>query len=107
MNLTGIIIGFFTFLWLFVSSNRFLKGIVKKFLDKIMAGVLFLYFSVVSSFIIELYSLYETPVEIPRYLFLIIGFLFLYWASLDINEISKVLGFKSEAVPKKLKKILK
>ncbi|MDI6798685.1 MAG: hypothetical protein QMD12_01655 [Candidatus Aenigmarchaeota archaeon] len=107
LNLVGVTLGFFTVLWFYVSNRRFLAGEIKKFVNKITAGMLFLYFSIVASSVIEIHGIYGSLLEIPKYLFIIAGFSCFYWASMALNKISKVLGFRSEIMPKKLKKILK
>jgi len=99
-------LGFVTVLWLTTCNKRFLGRELKKIINKMVIGIIFFYAAMSAQFLIELYDLPGSPLEIPKYAFLFLGFISFFWAARDIDELSKVLGFGYEKLPKKLKKVL-
>ena len=100
-------LGFVTVLWLTTSNRRFLGRELRKVFNKMIMGIIFFYSAMSAQFLIELYETYGSLLEIPKYIFLFLGFISFFWAARDIDELSKILGFGSEILPKKLKRILK
>lgn len=99
--------GFAIVLWLCVSGRRFLKGDVRSLVDKMIFGVIFLHASVAAQFFIEAFGVYGSILEILKYSFMMIGLIFLFWSAHIVSNTSKILGFASEKMPEKLKKVLK
>lgn len=98
---------FIIVLWMCLSGRRFLKGQIKDLIDRFTIGVMLVYGSVTSQFLIETFGVYGSLLEIPKYIFMMAGFVFFFWSAKVINELSKALGFGSDTLPERLKKILK
>ena len=100
------IIGLATVVLNIFSSSRFLKGEVKDFMMKITAGITLVYIGVLAQAVIEIYGIQGSPLEYPKYTFMILGFGFFFWSAISAYRLSKALGFGSQELPEKLKRIL-
>lgn len=106
LSILAIELGFITVVWLTASNKRFLGGELKEIINWLIAGILFLYGAVFTQFLIEVYEVYGSPLEIFKYSFMLVAFLYFFVAAKRIDELSKVLGFAYEKLPSKLKKVL-
>jgi len=109
-GLTVVALGFVSIILMTLSSQRFVEGEIRKLFEKMLLGILFLYSTLVLQLIFDIFTktyVKFTFFELTRYLFLLYAFVNFFWAAYKLNELSKVLGFKSEKMPKKLKKIIK
>jgi len=109
-GLTVVGLGFVSIILMTLSSQRFVEGEIKSLFEKILLGILFLYSTLVLQTMYDIFNqtfVKFTFFELARYLFLLYAFVNFFWAAYKLNELSKVIGFKSEKMPKKLKKIIK
>ncbi|MDI6806392.1 MAG: hypothetical protein QMD14_01085 [Candidatus Aenigmarchaeota archaeon] len=104
--LTGVIGGFITVIILTIASRKFLKGDVRSFAELLLCGCMFLYSFLVTQSLIDIFMLSEGFFQILKGIFLYIATLYFIFAGIRIYTISKVLGFASEKISKKLKRIL-
>jgi hypothetical protein len=105
-TLGGVVAGFITVILMAISNQRFLKGEIKEFIEKLILGAIFTYSAIMTQFIVQLLNAYGSLIELVGNIFVYVGFVFFFLAASDIYEISKVLGFAPEKTRKKLKKIL-
>jgi hypothetical protein len=104
--LSGIIGGFIVTILLTVSSKKFLKGDVRNIIELLLCGNMFLYSFLLTQFLIDAFGLKGGYLEIFKGIFIYLMLIYFIFAGVYIFEISKSLGFASEKVSKKLKKIL-
>jgi hypothetical protein len=94
-------------IYLLKSNVRFTKGEMQKITIDFSYGTFFFFGALLSLFIVEALSLYNSVLDfIQKMFFLISAFKFLQ-ASIRMYKMSKVIGFAGEELPEKLKKILK
>ena len=106
--LANTLIGFGAVVILTISNTRFTKGDLQKIISGFIWGTIFMFSSLVALTQIEFFpELKGTIIDIIRYVFMLIGFSFYFYASYKIYTFSKVMGFASEDMPKKLKRVLK
>ena len=109
----GIVVaalGFVSIILMTLSSQRFVEGDIRLLFERILLGILFLYSTLVLQLMFDMLTqtyMRFTFFELVKYSFLLYAFVNFFWAAYKLNELSKVLGFKSEGMPKKLKKIIK
>lgn len=101
------LIGFVTVILLSRSSLRFTKGEIQKITSDFVWGTIFMFGGMVAQTMVDLLDLTKTPIDMAKYLFMLIGFSYYFLASYRIHKMSNVLGFASKDMPKKLKRILK
>jgi len=106
-SLGSSIAGICVIILLTISSQRFLKGEVRKFIESLMLGAAFLYAFTISQFLTEFLTVEKSVFDIIKGVSLFLAFAFFIFATAQIYEISEVLGFASKKTPEKLKKILK
>ena len=106
-SLGGSIAGLFIVVLLTITSQRFIKGEIRKFIELLMLGSSFLYAFTFAQFLTELLSVERGLFEILKGLSLFLSLVFFIYATANIYELSEVLGFASKKTPEKLKKILK
>lgn len=104
--LTGVIGGFITTIVLTIATRKFLKGDLKNIVELLLCGSMFLYSFLVTQFLIDVFLLGETFLEIFKGVFVYLAFIYFIFAGVYVYEMSKSLGFASEKVSRKLKKIL-
>jgi hypothetical protein len=104
--LTGIISGFIVSILLTTSSRKFLKGEIRNVIELLLCGNMFLYCFLLTQFIVDVFELKGSYIEIFKGIFIYIASVYFIFAGVYMYEISKHLGFASEKVSKKLKKIL-
>lgn len=103
-------LGFLSIVLMTISSQRFVEGEIRSIFEKTLLGILFLYSTLVLQLVFDIFTeTYKkfTFFELVKYLFLLYAFTNFFWVAYKLNELSKVLGFKSEKIPKKLKKVIK
>jgi hypothetical protein len=101
------IAGLCVIILLTISSQRFLKGEIRKFIESLMLGSAFLYAFAFAQFLTEFLEVEKTVFDAIKGFSLFLAFTFFIFATAKIYEISEVLGFASKKTPEKLKKILK
>lgn len=106
LSLVAMLLGFLTVLFLSISNIKFTKGDLRVIIEDFGRGTIATYAALSSQFFIELFQLFDTWLELLKYLFLILGFTFYLLASIRIYRLSTVLGFAGSKIPEKLKKIL-
>jgi hypothetical protein len=104
--LTGIIGGFVVTILLTIASRKFLKGDVRNIVEFLLCGNMFLYSFLVTQFLVDIFELRGSYLEFFKGIFIYLAFIYFIFAGVYMFEISKYLGFASEKVSKKLKKIL-
>lgn len=105
-SLGGVAIAFIAVSLIAISNERFLKGELKRFLQKFILGSYFLYTAVVIQFI---YDISPSPIfslDLLKSIFIYLASVFFFLAANDVYELSKILGFASGRLPRKLKRIL-
>jgi hypothetical protein len=70
-------------------------------------GTFFFFGALVSLFIVEALNLQNSILDFIQRIFFLISAIKFLQASLRVYKMSKVIGFASEEIPEKLKKILK
>jgi len=105
-SIGGIAIAFFAVSLIAVSNERFLKGELKRFLQKFICASYFLYTAVVIQFIYDISSSPSLFLDLLRSIFIYLASVFFFLAANDVYELSKIFGFASNKLPKKLKRIL-
>jgi hypothetical protein len=106
-SLGSSIAGLCIIILLIISSQKFLKGEVRKFIESMMLGTAFLYSFTFAQVLTEFLSVEKSVFDVIKGVSLFLAFVFFIFSTAQIYEISKVLGFASKKTPKKLKKILK
>lgn len=106
-SLGSSIAGLCIIILLTICSQRFLKGEVRKFIESLMFGSVFLYSFTFAQFLTEFLMVEKSVFDIIKGFSLFLAFVFFIFATAQIYEISEVLGFASKKTPEKLKKILK
>jgi hypothetical protein len=104
--LVGIIGGFVVTILLTIASRKFLKGDVRNVVEFLLCGNMFLYSFLFTQFLLDIFKLEGSYLEIFKGVFIYVAFMYFIFAGVYTLEISKHLGFASEKVSKKLKKIL-
>ncbi len=99
---SGIII-----IYLAIASNKFTRGNMRNMVELLMFGYLFSYGFMALSISVELLKIEDPRIIFVKNSFVLISFALFLFAANEIYELSKVLGFHSEKISKKLKKILK
>lgn len=92
-----------------ISNERFLKGELKIFLQKFVIGAYFMFAAIVLQLINDVTPKGDLTFSIVlvRSVSIYMASVFFFLAANDIYELSKVLGFASNKMPKKLSRILK
>ena len=106
-SLGSSIAGLCVVILLTISSQRFLKGEVRKFIESLMFGATFLYTFTFAQFLTEFLTVERSVFDAIKGISLFLSLAFFIFATAQIYEISEVLGFASKKTPEKLKKILK
>ena len=101
------ILAFIIVVYLARSNIKFTKGELQKIIEDFVWGTIFIFGAMAAQLQVDILNLVGTPIDIIKYIFLIIGLYCYFLASLKIYHLSKVFGFASEEIPKKLKKVLK
>lgn len=107
LTMVSMLFGFITVSWLVFSNKKFLEGEIKKIFNSIILGIAFIYYAIVIQTIIEYFGMYGSRLEVVKYSLILIGFLIFFWSAYRMHKTSKILGFASGKMPKKLEKILK
>jgi len=89
------------------SNVKFTKGELQKTIENFIWGTIFMFGAVSAQAQVDILNLSGTPIDAIKYLFLLIAFVFFFSASYRIHKMSKVFGFASKEMPKKLKRVLK
>lgn len=89
------------------SRIKFTKGEIQKIIEDFIWGTIFLFGFIAASFQVEVLNLRGSLIDLIKYLLLIIALIRYMMAANRIHNLSKVFGFASEQIPKKLKKVLK
>lgn len=105
-SLGAIIIAFVSVSLIAVSNERFLKGELKRFLQKFICGSYFLFTSVVIQFVYDISPSPSLFLDLFKSIFIYLASVSFFLAANDIYELSKILGFASNRLPKKLRRIL-
>jgi len=93
--------------YLLKSNVRFTKGEMQKITLDFSYGTFFFFGALASLFIVEALNLQNSILDFIQKIFFLISAIKFLQASLRVYKMSKVIGFASEEIPKKLKKILK
>jgi uncharacterized membrane protein YbjE (DUF340 family) len=101
------ILAFIIVIYLAKSNIKFTKGELQKIIEHFVWGTIFIFGAMAAQLQVDLLKLAGTPIDMIKYFFMIIAFYFYLIASHKIYQLSKVLGFASEELPKKLKRVLK
>jgi|GEM_PF-2023096 nucleoside permease NupC len=107
LSLICSLLTFIIVIYLAKSNIKFTKGELQKIIEYFAWGTIFIFGAMAAQLQVDLLKLYGSPIDIIKYFFMIIAFYFYLIASHKIYQLSKVLGFASEELPKKLKKVLK
>jgi hypothetical protein len=94
-------------IYLLKSNVRFTKGEMQKITLDFSYGTFFFFGALVSLFIVEALNLQNSILDFIQRIFFLISAIKFLQASLRVYKMSKVIGFASEEIPEKLKKILK
>jgi len=105
-SLASSIAGFFIVIVLALSSRKFLKGEIREFVELLTLGSVFLYAFTLTQFMMELFQFYTLAFDMLRGVLVFGSFIFFVSAAAHIYEIAEALGFASDKIPEKLKKIL-
>lgn len=89
------------------SNIRFTKGELYEIIKNFILGTIFLFGAMNAQFIAELPGFGRSVMDLVKYFFMLEALFFYLLATLKIHKMSKVLGFASEEIPKRLKKVLK
>ena len=106
-TLGSSIAGVFMIILLTMTSQRFLKGEIKRFIESLILGANFLYAFTFSQFLTEFLPVEKSVFDTIKGFCLFLSLVFFIFATAQIYEISEVLGFASKKTPEKVKKILK
>ena len=106
-SLGSTIAGILIIIMLTISSQKFLKGEIRKFIELLIFGSAFLYAFSFAQVLTEFLPVEKYIFDAIKGFSLFLAFVFLILATAKIYEISEVLGFASKKTPEKLKKILK
>jgi uncharacterized membrane protein YbjE (DUF340 family) len=98
---------FIIVIYLARSNIKFTKGELQKIIEDFVWGTIFIFGAMAAQLQVDLLKLAGTPIDMIKYFFMIIALYFYFTASYKIHQLSKVLGFASEELPKKLKRVLK
>lgn len=107
LSCLSTVLAFITVLILTRSNIKFTKGELQEIINYFVWGTIFMFGAMVAQLQVDILDLTYTPIDMIKYLFLLISFSCYLLASLKIYKMSKVFGFASEDLPKKLKKVLK
>jgi hypothetical protein len=107
LSLICSILTFITVIYLVKSNIKFTKGELQKIIGLFVWGTIFIFGAMTAQLQVDLLNLAGTPIDMIKYFFMIIAFYFYLIASHKIYHLSKVLGFASKELPKKLKRVLK
>jgi hypothetical protein len=94
-------------IYLLKSNVRFTKGEMQKITLDFSYGTFFFFGALVSLFMVEALNLQNSILDFIQRIFFLISAIKFLQASLRVYKMSKVIGFASEEIPEKLKKILK
>jgi len=106
-GLVSILLAFSIVVLLARSKVRFTKGELQKMIENFVFGTAFIFGLTLSQFVVDVFNLKGTLIDIFKYFFLVLALFYYLKASQRIYKLSKVFGFASEEIPKKLKKVLK
>jgi hypothetical protein len=107
LSLTNVLLGFIIVIFLSYSNLKFTKGEIQRIINNFVWGTILMFGAMTAQFQVEFFNLAETPIDIIRYIFFFGSLAYYLAASFEIYKMSKVLGFASEEMPEKLKKVLK
>ncbi|MEM5878880.1 MAG: hypothetical protein QXU74_00075 [Candidatus Aenigmatarchaeota archaeon] len=107
LSLLSSVLAFITVIMFARSNIKFTKGELQEIINYFVWGTIFMFGAMAAQLQVDLFNLSGTPIDMIKYLLLLIGFSYYLLASNRIYKMSKVLGFASEEMPKKLKKVLK
>jgi hypothetical protein len=93
--------------YLLKSNVRFTKGEMQKITLDFSYGIFFFFGALTSLFIVEALNLQNSVLDFIQRVFFLVSTMKFLQASLRVYKMSKVIGFASEEMPEKLKKILK
>ena len=94
-------------IYLLKSNIRFTKGEMQKITLDFSYGTFFFFGALASLLIVEALNLQNSILDFIQRIFFLISAIKFLQASLRVYKMSKVIGFASEEIPEKLKKILK
>jgi hypothetical protein len=94
-------------IYLLRSRIKFTKGELQEIIKYFVWGTIFMFGAMAAQLLVDIFNLVNTPINVIKYFFTLVGFSFYVFASNRIYKMSKVLGFASEELPRKLKKVLK
>jgi uncharacterized membrane protein YbjE (DUF340 family) len=101
------ILAFVTVIYLAKSNIKFTKGELQKIIEHFVWGTIFMFGAMAAQLQVDLLKLAGTLIDFIKYFFMVIACYYYLVASYKIHQLSKVLGFASEELPKKLKRVLK
>ena len=107
LALCNLIIGFISVIILSRSNVNFTKGDIQKITSNFAWGTMFMFGAMVSQFLVEYFALANTPVDLLKHAMMFFGMAFYMFSSYQVYNMSKELGFASQTLPRKLKKILR
>ncbi|MEM5773347.1 MAG: hypothetical protein QXL86_03970 [Candidatus Aenigmatarchaeota archaeon] len=107
LSLLSSLLAFITVILLARSNIKFTKGELQRIVEYFVWGTIFMFGAMAAQVQVDLLGLKGTPIDLMKYCFMLLGFYCYLTASYRIYELSKVLGFASKELPKKLKKVLK
>jgi hypothetical protein len=107
LALCNMIIGFFSVIILSRSNMNFTKGEVQKITSNFAWGTMLMFGGLFSQFLVEYFGLGKTPVDLLQHALVLVAMVFYMFSAFQIYNMSKELGFASDDLPKKLKRILK
>lgn len=105
-SIGGVAIAFVAVSLIAISNERFLKGELKRFLQKFICGSYFLYTAVVIQFIYDISLSPSLFLDLLKSIFIYLASVFFFLAANDIYELSKILGFAPNRLSRKVKRIL-
>jgi len=101
------LLAFVTVIYLAKSNIKFTKGELQKIIEDFVWGTIFVFGAMAAQLQVDLLNLVATPIDMIKYILMVIALYFYLTASFKIYRLSKVLGFASEELPRKLKRVLK
>ncbi|MEM5836253.1 MAG: hypothetical protein QXR09_01380 [Candidatus Aenigmatarchaeota archaeon] len=107
LSLLNSILAFITVIIFARSNIKFTKGELQEIINYFVWGTIFMFGGMIAQLEVEFLNLAGTPIDMIKYFLFLGGFSYYLLASFKIHKMSKVLGFASGEMPKKLKKILK
>ncbi len=106
-SLVSSLAGLCVVILLTITSQRFLKGEIRKFIESLMLGATFLYAFTFTQFLTEFLTVEKSIFDLIKGTSLFLSLVFFIFGTAQIYEISEILGFASKKTPEKLKKVLK